>query len=60
MPEWLPRVPLALVACARALLIPGEAGTVCAKPLEWPGLRLGLGERVGATGRSAPLRAPAR
>lgn len=38
VPEWLPRVPLGLAACARALLIPGEAGRACTEPLEWPAL----------------------
>ena len=56
MSEWLPRVPLALVACARALLVPGEAGK-CMEPLSWPSLGWTIRWRAP---EPAPLRAPAQ
>jgi hypothetical protein len=36
MREWLPRVPLALVACARVLLLHGEVSRACETPVRWP------------------------
>jgi len=57
VPDWLPRIPLALVACAEALLIPGHAGRCCSVPLRWPSLDLSLRWRAP---EAAPLRAPAQ
>ena len=55
--EWLPRVPLALVACARALLVPGQAGVCCEELFDWPVLRWAIRWRAP---EPAPLRAPVR
>jgi hypothetical protein len=58
--EWLPRLPLALLACARALLIPGAAASCCTRELSWPALGL-LARLRGASGPvPAALRAPGR
>jgi hypothetical protein len=38
MREWLPRVPLALVACARVLLLHGEVSRASGTRLEWPAI----------------------
>ena len=57
MPDWLPRIPLALVACAQAVLIPGHAGRCCSEPLRWPALDWSLPWRAA---EPVSLRAPAR
>ncbi len=53
--EWLPRVPLALLACARALLVPGQHSVCCEELLNWPIVRWTIRWRAP---EPASLRAP--
>ncbi len=54
--DWLPRVPLGLYACARAILIPGDPGAACTELLEWPSMAWLERWRAGRV--LAPARAP--
>ena len=57
MPDWLPRIPLGLFACARAVLVPGDAGRLMSERLEWPVVAWRIRWRAP---QPAPLRAPVR
>ncbi len=54
--DWLPRVPLGLYACARTVLIPGDASAACTELLEWPAMA--WLERWRAGRLLGPARAP--
>jgi hypothetical protein len=57
---WLPRIPLAVAVTAKAVLIPGEAGSACTEWAGWRALFPAAGRarrRAAAAAAAAPLHA---